>query len=173
MMRKLTIIVIGILSLVTLVFAITLSNKEIAFAYWQSYTQEREDNIEKIVATITYTNNFSCSVPDINCGVCFNYLDEYDCLDHMPENLTEIEIDKMIDSYVREMIESDYHKEEIRYTVKIMEGRQLQIVQEVFHYCATEDNLTSDCYSISASRCYHNEEKKGWNTCVGGTWELV
>ncbi len=180
---KKTIIFISVFLLFgIIVAAITFNSRQEALDYKDNYISSRDNAISNLVTTITYVTDKECYIyPREYCEVCFTYDGDDDVSECMQvsENSTVVEIDDLIKKFVRKELEDSFMVEEIKYTKDILKDRVIisNTESKIEYYCVLEDNRTSDCYSVSGSRCYHNPEKQGYNSCRSGIiyadWILI
>ena len=179
-MKKTILLILTILITITLASAVLISNNQFGARVEQLTTTQIEVVTSEV--TISYLDNNDTIRDKIEDSYYYQLADKLDMLNAslVSEgrlNITEVTPfnDGSYMVYWERIINVSYSKEIIILNqTKLNELKKWSFyldiwsTGEVCHYCSLEDNRTCDCVIVSGSRCYHNEEKQGYNSCRAG-----
>jgi len=139
MKNKTIIIGLVFLLLIGTVFAVTsFNNREDAWSFFISEKETRDSNIESSISTVNYTTDKICTfdydTETTNCRVCFDYEYTINRVKHsdntcvgLPEGTTLEKDEEIINSVIKASIETNYPKEVVEYTERVMTGGSLSV----------------------------------------------
>ena len=149
------IILYGVIIILTLsfVYGITTINnyltKESAYTDFYEYKNTTEKTLEKVATSITYTTNKTCEIDYKSekalCGVCFNFSylnDTYNRCKKLNENSTLSEDNIVVRNYVKTFIDNIMDKEVHKYTVRVMVGESIELLDSTTTTVVTTTTIT-------------------------------